>query len=102
MEAITAALEAAGPPGGVVLAVCGATDALLSAWRDCGRIRLTRARVGELGQFAQLVAEQRPALVFGESASNPLLRVAAVPRLAALVHGVGGRWVVDTHSCRCG
>lgn len=98
MAAITAALEALVPPGGLVLAaeeLYGATDALLTSWRSGGRIRLARARVGDLNQFTQRVAELRPALVFVESASNPLLRVADVPALAEAVHGVGGRLAVD-------
>ncbi|MDA8198212.1 MAG: PLP-dependent transferase [Thermaerobacter sp.] len=98
MAAIAAALEAAVPPGALVLAaqeLYGATDGLLSTWRDRGRITLRRAPVGNLDEFSAAIQAQRPAVVFVESASNPLLRAADVPALADAVHRVQGRLVVD-------
>ena len=98
MAAIAAALEAAVPPGARVLAsqeLYGATDGLLTTWRDQGRISLGRASVGNLTEFRAAIVAQRPAVVFVESASNPLLRAADVPALAGAVHRVQGRLVVD-------
>lgn len=98
MAAIAAALEAAVPPGATVLAaeeLYGATDGLLTRWRDRERITLARASVGSQGAFLDAIARERPAVVFVESASNPLLRVADVPALADAVHRVQGRLVVD-------
>ena len=98
MGAIAAALEATVPPGALVLAaheLYGATDALLTTWRDQGRITLARAPVGSGAEFLTAIRVQRPAAVFVESASNPLLRAVDVPALADAVHRAQGRLVVD-------
>jgi cystathionine gamma-synthase len=98
MAAITAALEAAVPPGGVVVAALelyGATRGLLARWHRERRIELHTAAVADGERLMDLVARRAPAAVFVESASNPLQRVADVSALADAVHRGGGRLVVD-------
>ena len=67
----------------------------LTTWRDQGRITLARAPVGSGAEFLTAIRVRRPAAVFVESASNPLLRAVDVSALAEAVHRAQGRLVVD-------
>lgn len=98
MAAIAAALEASVPVGGQLLAaqeLYGVSQALLKRWDASGRATLGQATLAEPAAFVNLIRTQRPDVVFVESASNPLLRVADLTALAAAVHSYGGRLVVD-------
>jgi cystathionine beta-lyase/cystathionine gamma-synthase len=46
-------------------------------------------------QQRRAVAEHRPAVLYGETLSNPQLRLMDIPALAAIAHRAGARLVVD-------
>ena len=49
----------------------------------------------DLAAVAAAVAELKPVAVVAETISNPLLKLADVPRLAKISHGVGAALIVD-------
>lgn len=75
--------------------VYGDTDDLLD--RDLPRLGITVVRVDafNLGAWAAAVDEHRPAVLYGETMSNPALRVMDVPGLSRLASAAGARLVVD-------
>ena len=88
MAAIGTTLTALVPPGGRLVAAAelyGDTRALLEGeWAAAGR-RVTYVDVADLDGFARALAGGADALLV-EALSNPMLRVADLPRLAALAH----------------
>src|SRR5688500_14837344 len=85
------------PEGGLVLAshdCYGGTWRLLAAWARTGPLRST---VADLGDPAVLAAalQQRPALVWIETPSNPLLRISDIRHVAQAARGTGALCVVD-------
>ncbi|HEX9114925.1 MAG TPA: PLP-dependent aspartate aminotransferase family protein [Anaerolineae bacterium] len=99
MAAIHAALLAAGVGAGktVVAAqdVYGATYALLNnLFRQQG-VTTHFVDVADPDAVAATIAETRPVAVLAETISNPLLKVADLPRLAEMAHGVGAAFIAD-------
>lgn len=75
--------------------VYGDTDDLLD--RDLPALGVTVVRVDafDTAAWARAVAQHRPAVVYGETLSNPQLRLMDIPAVAALAHAAGARVVVD-------
>jgi cystathionine beta-lyase/cystathionine gamma-synthase len=99
MAAIHASLLAAGAVAGktVVAAqdVYGATYALLNNLFAKQGVTTHFVDVADLEGTAQTIAATRPVAVLAETISNPLLKVADLPRLAELAHGAGAALIVD-------
>lgn len=75
--------------------VYGDTDDLLD--RDLPRlgIRVVRVDAFDTELWRRAVAEHRPTVVYGETLSNPQLRLMNIPGVAAIAHEAGARLVVD-------
>ena len=75
--------------------VYGDTGDLLA--RDLPALGITVVRVDtwDTAGWAAAIAEHRPAVVYGETLSNPQLRVLDIPSVARAAHEVGARLVVD-------
>jgi len=75
--------------------VYGDTGDLLS--RDLPALGVTVIRVDafEVEQWREAIAGHRPAVVYGETLSNPQLRVLDIPAVAAAAHAVDATVVVD-------
>jgi cystathionine beta-lyase/cystathionine gamma-synthase len=99
MAAIQAVLLAAGArPGEAVVAagdLYGATLTLLCAHFAAGGVRLRLVDVTDLDAVRAALAETRPRVLYVETVSNPLLRLADVPALAALARDAGATLIVD-------
>jgi len=96
MSAVALALELV-PSGALVLAAhdCyGGTWRLLDAWARKGRFRVRFVDFTEPTALADGLAE-KPALVWVETPSNPLLRITDVRHVAQAAHAVGALVVVD-------
>lgn len=98
MAAIATTLVSLLRSGDTVVAatqVYGDTDDLLR--RDLPALGITVVRVDafDTAAWAQAISTHQPAVVYGETLSNPVLRVLDVPAVAALAHEVGARLVVD-------
>ena len=96
MAAVALALELV-PAGATVLAAhdCyGGTWRLLDAWAKKGRFS---ARFADLTDPAALAAglAEKPALVWVETPSNPLLRITDIRHVAQAAHAAGALCVVD-------
>jgi cystathionine gamma-synthase/methionine-gamma-lyase len=99
MAAIHAALLAAGAKAGcsvvAALDLYGATYTLLRNLLDALGVNIRMVDVAELGEVEKALEETRPVLLLAETISNPLLKVADVPSLAALAHQYGASLLVD-------
>ena len=75
--------------------VYGDTDDLLN--RDLPALGITVVRVDafDTAAWRRVVAEHRPAVVYGETLSNPQLRLMDIPAVAVAAHDAGARLVVD-------
>lgn len=75
--------------------VYGDTDDLLL--RDLPALGITVVRVDafDTAGWERAVAEHRPAVLYGETLSNPQLRVMDIPSVAAIAQRAGARLVVD-------
>lgn len=96
MSAVALALELV-PAGALVLAAhdCyGGTWRLLDAWAKKGRFRVRFVDFTDPTALADGLAE-KPALVWVETPSNPLLRITDVRHVAQAAHAVGALVVVD-------
>jgi len=96
MAAVALALELV-PPGARVLAAhdCyGGTWRLLDAWAKKGRYSLEFADLTDPAALARGLAA-KPALVWVETPSNPLLRITDVRHVTQAAHAVGALVVVD-------
>jgi cystathionine gamma-synthase len=96
MSAVALALELV-PAGALVLAAhdCyGGTWRLLDAWEKKGRFRVRFVDFTDPTALADGLAE-KPALVWVETPSNPLLRITDVRHVAQAAHAVGALVVVD-------
>ena len=96
MAAVALALELV-PAGGLVLAAhdCyGGTWRLLDAWAKKGRFELAFADLTDAATLAAGLA-RKPALVWVETPSNPLLRITDIRHVAQAAHAVGALLVVD-------
>lgn len=99
MAAIHASLLAAGAKAGAsvvaALDLYGATYTLLRSLLDSLGIEVRMVDVSDLDQVETALEETQPTLVLVETISNPLLKVADVPALAALAHRYGAALLVD-------
>jgi cystathionine gamma-synthase len=96
MSAVALALELV-PAGATVLAAhdCyGGTWRLLDAWAKKGRFRVAFADLTDRVALAAGLVE-KPALVWVETPSNPLLRITDIRHVAQTAHAVGALVVVD-------
>lgn len=96
MSAVALALELV-PAGARVLAAhdCyGGTWRLLDAWARKGRFSVEFADLTDPVALAAGLAS-KPALVWVETPSNPLLRITDIRHVAEAAHGVGALLVVD-------
>ncbi|TAL93287.1 MAG: cystathionine gamma-synthase [Rhodanobacter sp.] len=96
MSAVALALELV-PAGATVLAAhdCyGGTWRLLDAWAKKGRFKVEFADLTDNVALAAGVA-LKPALVWVETPSNPLLRITDIRHVAQAAHAVGALLVVD-------
>ncbi|MEP6618946.1 MAG: cystathionine gamma-synthase [bacterium] len=96
MSAVTLALQLV-PPGGRVLAAhdCyGGTYRLLSALAKRGQLDVTFADL-TAPDAETTIATCKPALLWVETPSNPLLRITDIRRACAAAHAVGAVVVVD-------
>ncbi|GAA0263687.1 cystathionine gamma-synthase [Rhodanobacter caeni] len=96
MSAVALALELV-PAGARVLAAhdCyGGTWRLLDAWAKKGRFTLEFADLTDPAALARGLAS-KPALVWVETPSNPLLRITDVRHVTQAAHAVGALVVVD-------
>lgn len=75
--------------------VYGDTDDLFQ--RDLPALGITVIRVDafDVAAWERAVKEHHPAVVYGETLSNPQLRVMDIPAVAAIAHDAGARLVVD-------
>jgi cystathionine gamma-synthase/methionine-gamma-lyase len=99
MAAIHTALLGAGVRAGrgVVAAqdVYGATYALLTRLIAAQGAAVRFVDANDLAAVAAALAEVQPAALLVETISNPLLKVADLPRLAELAHAAGAALIVD-------
>jgi cystathionine gamma-synthase len=96
MSAVALVLELI-PAGAHVLAAhdCyGGSWRLLDAWAKKGRIRVSFVDLTDSVALAAGLA-QRPALVWVETPSNPLLRITDIRHVAHAAHAVGALVMVD-------
>ncbi len=96
MSAVALALELV-PAGATVLAAhdCyGGTWRLLDAWSKKGRFTVTFADLTDPAALAAGLA-RKPALVWVETPSNPLLRITDIRHVAHAAQAVGALVVVD-------
>ncbi|MEO5812996.1 MAG: cystathionine gamma-synthase [Rhodanobacter sp.] len=96
MSAVALALELV-PAGAHVLAAhdCyGGTWRLLDAWATKGRFSVEFIDLGDSGALAVGLA-RKPALVWVETPSNPLLRITDIRHVAQAAHAIGALVVVD-------
>lgn len=96
MSAVALALELV-PAGATVLAAhdCyGGTWRLLDAWAKKGRFKVEFADLTDPVALAAGLAH-KPALVWVETPSNPLLRITDIRHVAQAAHGIGALLVVD-------
>ncbi len=99
MAAIHGALLAAGARAGTTVVaardVYGATYALLDRLLATQGVQTRFVDGTDLAAVAAIVAETRPVALICETISNPLLRLADVPRWAEIAHAVGAALIVD-------
>ena len=99
MAAIHAALLAAGAQaGGTVVAALdlyGATYSLLRQLFQRLGVQVRIVDSTDLNAVDAVLQETHPSLLFVETISNPLLKVADIPVLAKLAHGYGAALLVD-------
>lgn len=103
MAAIHLALLAAGVRAGTAVVAAadlyGASYTLLQQLFTQLGARVTFVDVLDLPAIARSIADTRPVALFVETISNPLLKVADLPRLAELAHAGGALLLVDNTFC---
>jgi cystathionine beta-lyase/cystathionine gamma-synthase len=99
MAAIHAALLAAGARAGATVVaaqdVYGATTVLLTRLLTNLGITAHLVDVYDLNAVESLLAQTHPCALLAETISNPLLKVADLPALAALAHRHGAQLLID-------
>lgn len=98
MAAIHGVISAVARPGSTVIAsrdVYGATHALLRGHRADTGIETAFVDIRDLDRLESVARETRPTLIFAETISNPLMRVADVQRIAGIAHASGATFVLD-------
>ncbi len=98
MAAIATTLVALLRSGDTVVAsrqVYGDTDDLLRRDLPALGIEVIRVDAHDMVGWAAAIERHQPAVVYGETLSNPQLRLMDLPALAELAHAAGARFVVD-------
>ena len=98
MAAILSVLQTLVPTGGTILSavdIYGATHALMHGQLEPAGFRIVHHDSGDIQGFAEAARELNPDVVYIESISNPLIKVANVPALAELAQEVGALLVLD-------
>jgi cystathionine gamma-synthase/methionine-gamma-lyase len=99
MAAIHASLLAAGVKAGAsvvaALDIYGATFTLLRSLLATLGVNVRLVDVANLEEVEEAVRENRAVLLFAETISNPLLKVADIPSLADVAHRNGASLLVD-------
>ncbi len=98
MAAIHGIVAVLARPGSTVIAsrdVYGATHALLGGYLAENGITTIFVDIRDLDGLEALAREHEPALIFAETVSNPLMRVANVERIAGIAHASGAKFVLD-------
>jgi cystathionine beta-lyase/cystathionine gamma-synthase len=75
--------------------VYGDTDDLLTRDLPALGIEVVRVDTSDTSAWRRAVAEHRPAVVYGETLSNPQLRLLPLPAVAEAARAAGARMVVD-------
>lgn len=73
----------------------GDTDDLLRRDLPALGVRVVRVDAHDTAAWRSMIAEHRPTVVYGETLSNPQLRLVDLPAVAEAAHEVGARFVVD-------
>jgi cystathionine gamma-synthase/methionine-gamma-lyase len=80
--------------------IYGATLKLLDQVIGPFDVNVKYVDICDLAAVEKAIAAEKPGCVFLESISNPVLRVADIPKIAAMAHAVGAAVVVDsTFAC---
>jgi cystathionine gamma-synthase/methionine-gamma-lyase len=99
MAALHAALLGCGVKAGssvvAALDLYGATFSLLRSLFTSLGVNLCMVNVSNIEEVESALKETKPVCLLAETISNPLLKVADVPALAALAHGYGASFLVD-------
>jgi len=98
MAAIHGIVAALARPGSTVIAsrdVYGATHALLGGYLSDNGVKTIFVDIRDLDGLESLAREHKPSLIFAETVSNPLMRVANVQRIAAIAREAGAKFVLD-------
>lgn len=100
MAAVHAAILATGIAAGEMLLAAqdlyGATQSLFEQVLARLGIHLQFVDVTQHNKVAAALAAQRPKILYVETVSNPLLKVADLPALAAMAHEQGALFLVDS------
>jgi cystathionine gamma-synthase len=102
MGAVTTVLAVLLQPGRVLLAphdCYGGSWRLFDALARKGHFELVLADLTDAAAAEQAIREHRPAVLWVETPSNPLLRISDIATLAALGHEAGATVVVDNTFC---
>jgi cystathionine gamma-synthase/methionine-gamma-lyase len=75
--------------------IYGATVKLLDQVMAPFDVSVKYVDICDLAAVEKAIAAEKPGCVFLESISNPLLRVADIPQIAAMTHAAGAALVVD-------
>lgn len=75
--------------------VYGDTDDLLVRDLPALGINVVRVDAFDVAAWEQAVGEHRPSVLYGETMSNPALRLLDIPAVARLAQGCGARLVID-------
>ena len=98
MSSIDAALRTSVPPGGTIVAtgeIYGGTFALLENDYQKSGIRVVSVDQSNLAAVEEALDRERPAVLYLEALTNPLVHVADLPALAALGRRYGASTIVD-------
>nr|MBC7243744.1 PLP-dependent transferase [Chloroflexota bacterium] len=99
MAAVHLALLASGATAGKTVLMAqdlyGGTHSLLTQIFPAQGVHVHTVDMTDLSAVSKAIAETKPAVLFVETISNPLLRVADIPTLAKLAHEGGARLIVD-------
>lgn len=74
----------------------GATYSLLSTVFGRLGVKVVFVEIEDLASVKATISRERPKIVWIETISNPLLRIADVPALAAAAHAAGAVLMVDS------
>lgn len=100
MAAIHAALLAADARAGATVVaardIYGATHGLLSRLFATLGVTPVFSDFTEAGALERTLAEARPSVVLFETISNPLLKLADIPKVVEAAHAVGAKVIVDS------